>query len=245
MNPFFESPAYQEAVARLEYALERHDRVAVLTGLTGSGKTTLLENWTADLRRRGVIVVYLPTPGTFEHDLLWELAIGLKAEISLSSTPSELWFRIREQLTAYSLEQRQVVIAVDHFEEIARETGDILLSLARLHYGDGNLGSLVLSVDKQALRTLDLRLLKMADLKIELEAWDVDDVASFTHAYLAANHQDQVQLSDEVIAAVSQQSAGLPRIVSQILDLTCLAAEASQAESVSPETILAVREELL
>ena len=148
-------------------------------------------------------------------------------------------------MTAYGLEQRQVVIAVDHVEEIARETGDILLSLARLHGGIGGLGSLILSIDQQVLRTLDIRLLKMADLKIELEAWDADDIARFTEAYLAANHQSQIQLSDEAIAAVSQQSAGLPRVVSQILDLTCLAAEATQSESVTPETIYAIREELL
>ncbi|QDU77836.1 hypothetical protein Pan97_49150 [Bremerella volcania] len=245
MSPFFESPAYLEAVARLEYALARRDRVAVLTGPLGSGKSTLLEKWTTKLRRGGSIVPYLQTPGTFEQDFLWELAIQLKADVGLATTPTELWFQIREQLTTYALEERQVVVVVDHVEEMAQETADILLTLARLHCGATTGGSLILSVDSTKLRSFDLRLLKMADLKIELEAWTCEDVAHFTRTYQAAFPGSPLTLDDAAIQAVSQHSEGLPRVISQILDLSRLALEASESQSVTPETVEAIREELL
>lgn len=245
MSPFFESPAYQEAVARLEYALARRDRVAVLTGPLGSGKSTLLERWTTKLRRDGSIVPFLQTPGTFEQDFLWELAIQLKADVGLATTPTELWFRIREQLTTYALEERSIVIVVDHVEEMAPETADILLTLARLHCGSATGGSLILSVDSAKLRSFDVRLLKMADLKIELEAWTSEDVANFTRTYQAAFPNSPLTLDDAAIQAVSQHSEGLPRVISQILDLSRLALEASESQSVSPETVEAIREELL
>lgn len=245
MSPFFESPAYLEAVARLEYALARHDRVAVLTGPMGSGKTTLLEKWTTKLRREGSIVPFLRTPGTFEQDFLWELAIQLKADVGLATTPAELWFQIREQLTTYALEERPVVIVVDHVEEMAQETADLLLTLARLHCGTTTGGSLLLSVDEAKLRTFDIRLLKMADLKIELEAWTYDDVARFTETYQAAYPETPLTLDEAAIEAVSQHSEGLPRVISQILDLSRLALEANESESVTPDTVEAIREELL
>lgn len=245
MSPFFESPAYQEAVARLEYALQRQDRVAVLTGPLGSGKSTLLEKWTSKLRRSGSIVPYLQTPGTFEQDFLWELAIQLKADVGLSTTPTELWFQIRERLTTYSLEERPVVIVVDHVEEMAQETADILLTLARLHCGATTNGSLILSVDSAKLRSFDLRLLKMADLKIELEAWTTEDVASFAQTYQAAFPESPLTLDEAAIQAVSLHSEGLPRVISQILDLSRLALEASESKSVTPDTVEAIREELL
>lgn len=245
MSPFFESPAYQEAVARLEYALERRDRVAILTGAIGSGKTTLLEKWTTQQRRRGAIVVYLQTPGTFEHDFLWDLAIQLQANVGLATTPPELWFAIREQLAAFVLEQRSVVIVVDHVEEIARETADILLTLARLHCGGQTSATLVLAVDSQDLASFDTRLTKLADLKIELEAWDAGDVAAYTEAYQAAHPETKLELDSAAIEAVSRYSGGLPRVISQILDLSRLATEASQSPAVTPETVEAIREELL
>lgn len=245
MSPFFESPAYQEAVARLEYALQRHDRVAVLTGAVGSGKTTLLEKWTGQLRRGGAIVAHLRTPGTFEHDFLWDLAIQLKANVGLATTPPELWFEIREQLTAYTLEQRPIVVVVDHVEEISRETADILLTLARLHCGSETEATLILSVDSQHLQTFDTRLLKLADLKIELEAWNSDDIAKFTEAYQAAHPEAQLTLDSAAVEAVSRYSDGLPRVISKILDLSRLALAASESTSVTPETVEAIREELL
>jgi len=245
MSPFFESPAYLEAVARLEYALGRRDRVAVLTGPLGSGKSTLLEKWTGKLRREGSIVPYLHTPGTFEQDFLWELAIQLKADVGLATSPTELWFQIREQLTTYALEERQVVIVVDHVEEMAAETADILLTLARLHCGATSGGSLILSVDSARLRSFDLRLLKMADLKIELETWTSEDVARFTQSYQAAFPDTPITLDEAAIEAVSKHSEGLPRVISQILDLSRLAMQASESQTVTPETVEAIREELL
>lgn len=245
MSPFFESPAYLEAVARLEYALQRRDRVAILTGPMGSGKSTLLEKWTAQQRRQGLIVPYLKTPGTFEHDFLWELATQLKADVGMTSTPAELWFQIREQLTAYSLEQRPVVVVVDHVEEIARETADILLSLARMHCGSEANSTLLLSVDQKYLHSFDIRLLKLADLKIELEAWEPSDVAHYTAAYMAEHPEPTLEIDEAAIEAVSRYSEGLPRVISQILDLSRLAAEAGQSETITPESIEAIREELL
>ncbi len=245
MSPFFESPAYREAIARLEYALQRRDRVSVLTGPLGSGKSTLLEKWTAQLRRGGAIVPYLQTPGTFEHDFLWELATQLKADVGPHTAPPELWFQIREQLTTYSLEQRPVVIVVDHVEEMARETADVLLTLARLHCGSDRGGSLILSVDQAALPTFDQRLLKLADLKIELEAWSPADVAQFAETYRDAYPETPLTLDEAAIEAVSQHSEGLPRVISQILDLSRLALEASESKSLTPETVEAIRDELL
>lgn len=245
MSLFFESPAYLEAVARLEYALQRQDRVAVLTGPLGSGKSTLLEKWSSKLRREGSIVPYLQTPGTFEQDFLWELAIQLKADVGLATTSTELWFQIREQLTTYALEERRVVVVIDHVEEMAPETADILLTLARLHCGTTTGGSLVLSVDSAKLRSFDVRLLKMADLKIELEAWTSEDVARFTQVYQAAFPDAHLTLDEAAIEAVSQHSEGLPRVISQILDLSRLAVEATESETVTPETVEAIREELL
>ncbi|WP_158545534.1 ATP-binding protein [Bremerella cremea] len=245
MSPFFESPAYLEAVARLEYALERHDRVAILTGVLGCGKTTLLEKWTSTLRRRGAVVAYLRTPGTFEHDFLWELAIQLKANVGLATTPPELWFQIREQLTAYALEQRQIVIVVDHIEEITRETADVLLTLVRLHCGTDTEASLILSVDSQQLQTFDTRLLKLADLKIELEAWNSEDIAQYTAAYQAAHPEANLSLDSAAVEAVSRYSEGLPRVISQILDLSRLAMSAEDSPTVTPATVEAIRQELL
>ncbi len=245
MSPFFESPAYLEAVARLEYALARRDRVALLTGPLGSGKSTLLEKWTTKLRRDGSIVPYLQTPGTFEQDFLWELAIQLRADVGLATSPTQLWFQIREQLTTYSLEERPVVIVVDHVEEMAPETADILLTLARLHCGATTGGSIILSVDDAKIRSFDMRLLKLADLKIELEAWTSEDVARFTETYQAAFPDSPLTLDEAAIQAVSQHSEGLPRVISQILDLSRLALEASESKSVTPDTVEAIREELL
>lgn len=242
MNRFFQSPAYQEAVARLEYALERKHQAALLTGSPGSGKSTLLKRWAQQLVRGGKVVPFLATAGTFEHDLLWELAIQLKAEVSLSATPAQLWFQLREQLTAYHLEQRQVVLIVDHAQEMAPEAADLLLGLARQQ--NATL-TLVLAVDRDELDHFDRRLLKLAQLKIELEAWDTADVAQFAAVWQAEQHGAPSPLDQDSLAALAESSGGSPRVISQILDLSQLAMTDAPPGALTPETIYELREELL
>lgn len=245
MIPFFESPGYQEATARLDYALERRDPVALLSGPRGSGKTTLLEHWSRKLRRAGLLVALLRTPGTFEHDFLWELCVQLKAEAGIGSTPTQLWFHLREQLAAYRLEERPVAILVDHAEEMAPETADVLLTLARLHSGDSGHASLVLAIDHQHLSRLDPRLYHLAALKIELEPWNVADTSRYVDAYRQANPDSLQTVSDETVQTLAECADGNPQLISRILDLSRMAVTQEETGSFSPQEVRALREELL
>jgi len=245
MQTFFESPAFQEAVARLDYALTRSHRVAILSGKLGVGKSTLLAHWGERLARQGKLVSYLPTPGTFEQDFLWDLAVGLGADVDLGASPAALWFQLREQLTSHRLNERQVVLLVDHAEEMVPETADVLTTLSRLHGGEENAICLVFAVDSDGLRSLDRRLFNLAQLKIELEGWDAATVASFVESLGSEEAADQAAWDEQAIAALAASCEGSPRVLAQILELSELARKADPEAAPSADLIESLRDELL
>jgi len=238
MSDFFETTAYQEAVARLEYTLERRHQVALLTGSLGSGKSTLIRNWASQLRRKGCVVACISTPSTFDQDFLWELANQLQCEVGLGASAAQLWFQIREQLNAYRLELRPVIIVVDHAEEIVAETADILVALARFHCGDSVLSTLILVIDSEAEKSFFPRLQRMAELRIELDPWDAEEIEAFAHRH--GHHLDT-----DAIRALEQTSSGNPRILTQILDLSQMAQQSDGMGQLSSEIVHEIREELL
>ena len=58
LNPryFFPSPAHDEALARLHFLVEHHQRLGLLLGSTGTGKSLVLDVLARDMRRFGAQV---------------------------------------------------------------------------------------------------------------------------------------------------------------------------------------------
>lgn len=241
MRPLLTSPAFQEAEARLDYVVQNRHQVAIVAGPVGSGKSTLLTHWAEHRRRTGEMVPILRTPGTHEIDFLSELAGQLRCETSNQLSLERLWFTIRQRLLAYELEQQTVVLVVDHAEEITTEIASVLLTLVRLHAGESGFGSLILSLDSQALPKLKHRVFQMADLKIELESWEPDDVASYVRQFQAEHADCPFEVTDATLEAIQAETDGNPKLIAKLLELSRLAAESAV---VTPELIHEIRQEI-
>jgi type II secretory pathway predicted ATPase ExeA len=71
---FYPSPTHEEALARLQFLVERQRRLGLLVGPSGSGKSLLLEVFAAQLRRNARPVAKLSLLGVEPVEMLWLLA---------------------------------------------------------------------------------------------------------------------------------------------------------------------------
>jgi general secretion pathway protein A len=246
LNPrcYHQSPAHEEALARLQFLVEQHQQVGLLLGGPGTGKSLLLEVLARDLRRQGSQVANVSLLGVDVHEFLWLLA----AELGLNPSPQadvfSLWRGVLDRLVENRYQQLDTVVLLDDADEAPPELLDHVARLAQADRGSPSPAVLVLSAAAQRVSRLGLRLLELADLRIDLEPWDEADTAAYLTAALAQAGCKSPVFTDDAASRLQSLSGGVPRRVNQLAALALVAGAGRRLPRIDAETIDSVYHEL-
>jgi type II secretory pathway predicted ATPase ExeA len=150
----FMAPQYEEALARLQYAVEERE-IAVLTGEIGSGKTTL-SRALMDQNDHDEIVLIV-NPRLTPNQLLRELALRL--DITPGHYRADLVDALSDRLLGLHEEGRGVVLIVDEAQLIpGKATFDELRLLSNFQLDTTNLISILLIGQPELRKRLAHRL---------------------------------------------------------------------------------------
>ena len=100
---FFQSPTHDEALARLQFLVENHRRLAVLTGQTGVGKSMMLRIFADQLRQQGIEVALVSLIGLPTDELVWTVADQLHARPTAGDPMPILWRKISDRLAPFGM----------------------------------------------------------------------------------------------------------------------------------------------
>ncbi|HTN74979.1 MAG TPA: AAA family ATPase [Pirellulaceae bacterium] len=241
---FFASATHEEALARLEYLLEKRSRLGLLTGPSGSGKSLLLELTARRWKRAGHAVAVLDVVGRSTHDFLWQLASQWQCPVLPNAPTFALWQAITDALTVQRCEHRAAALLIDDADFASRELCELLQRL--VHLGDAQQPRLtmVLAVAERRGEDLGPRLLERAELRIELQPWDVAETRDYLQLQLADQTTTAPTLDMPATQRLHDLCAGLPRRINQLANLVLLAAASEAQEVVDVETIEKVYREL-
>ena len=246
LNPrhYHQSLAHEEALARLQFLVEQHQQVGLLLGGPGTGKSLLLEVLARDLRRQGSQVANVSLLGIDVHELLWLLA----AELGLNPSPQadvfSLWRGTLDRLAENRSQQLHTIVLLDDADEASPEVLDQVVRLAQADRGSQNPAVVVLSAASQSVGRLGLRLLELADLRIDLEPWEEADTAAYLLAALEQAGCRSPVFSDDAVGRLQMVSGGIPRRVNQLAALALVAGAGRRLPRIDAETIDAVYHEL-
>ncbi len=124
---------------------------------------------------------------------------------------------------------------------------EVLTSLARLAQFDLNDESrftIVLAADITRSHLLGRRLQELCELRVELEPWDEEETRRFLRTALNTADIDSSIFTAGAAEQLFELTGGVPRRVTQLAQLSLVAAKAQDLTEIDEETLEAVQLEL-
>ena len=241
---FFRSPTHDEALARLHFLVDERRRLGLLLGNSGSGKSLVLEVFGHEAQRGGGEVARLNLLAVGEHEFLWQLALALGGNPGRSEPLHLLWRTITDRLSENRQQRLRTLVLLDDADEAGTDLLEQVVRLTQYSPSSDWPFTVVLAAAGHRLQRLGKRLLALSDLRIDLQAWELDDAAQYLDRALRSAGRNALVFEQAAIVRLHELSLGIPRRVNQLADLSLLAAAGQGLRSVDTHTIDAVCEEL-
>jgi MSHA biogenesis protein MshM len=241
---FYQSPTHEEALARLHFVVEEHRRLGLLLGPEGSGKTLLLEILAAQLRRRGPAVARVSLAGIGGDEMLWSLAAQFGRNLDRCDSTPVLWRALSDRLAAFRYQQVDAVILFDDADKAGNSVVPYLIRLAKLEPSPQPRLTLILAGDRVQIGRLGETLLGLCELRIDLAAWQPDDIAGYLDRSLRRVGGSAEVFDKPAIDRLFELSHGIPRQVRLLADLSLVAGAGRHLEHIDADVVESVYHEL-
>jgi general secretion pathway protein A len=239
--------SHEEALARLLFLVDEHRRFGLLTGVAGTGKSCLLRRVKSYAERRGRVCLEVDATGVAAGELAGRIAEQFPVDCEPGATPARCWSLIQRELANQALVGRAVVAIVDHFDPAEPGGAAQLLRLMNLAESLGTELTLLVAA-RSPISNVDLRenfdLRDNVELSVELTGWSLAETGRFiTETLRTAGAVSDIFAPDSV-AAIHEITAGIPRDVVRVCDLSLLAAMSEGRLEIAAETVKAAAAEL-
>ncbi len=217
----FMSRAHEEALARLQYAVEEKELV-VLTGDIGCGKTTLIRALIDSLGEKyRIILIINPrlTPAQFLRTVAKRFDIAVSGRFSsfkddlLEAIDSKVYEDYQAGITpVIIIDEAQLIPNKDTFEEIRL--------LTNFQLDDANLLSLILVGQPDLRRRLNhkayLPLKQRIGLFYHLGPISEDEIIGYVEHRLRVGGCEEQLFTGEALKALHAYSGGVPRLINSL-----------------------------
>ncbi|MGC8763386.1 MAG: ExeA family protein [Acidobacteriota bacterium] len=210
------APRYEEALARLEYAVEERE-IAVLTGEIGCGKTTLSRALMDRNERDRFVLVVNPRLTPFQ--LLRELALRL--EVPPGPNRADLLDALSDRLLELHEEGRGAVLVVDEAQLIpGKATFDEIRLLSNFQLDTENLLAILLLGQPELRRRLRhpayRALRQRVGMWYHLDGLTEEETAAYVAHRLRVAGGDGEVFTPAALSAVHRFTGGVPRLVNNL-----------------------------
>lgn len=244
-NSLYESANFRETLGRLKYVADRQ-MFAVLTGDSGCGKSTLIRRFCANLPKDEYLVMYLSdsqlTPRWLYTHLLEQL--GVTPRFYRGDAKRQLQ---KELEIIRSVNHKKVVIVLDEAHLLDRDTLEEFRFLLNCNFDSENPMSLVL-VGQTELCDVKLKMQSYTAIRQRVEMYcvlrhlDRAETEAYIRTLLRYSGQERDIFTDEAIENVYRLSAGVPRMINRICDMSLMYAFQQQKRLVDDHMVNYVSE---
>lgn len=241
---FFQSLTHEEALARLHFLIDGHHRAGLLLGDAGCGKSLVLEVLAGELTRLGLDVAKFSVVGLDKTEFLARLAACWGLNPQPEQRACDLWRMLLDNIAAQHIEKHNSVILLDDVDEATPEVLAQVLRLTQTDVATNPAATLILAARRARVTQLGERLLELADLRVDILPWNVDDTQHYLEHGLARVGRHATTFTPEAVALLAELSQGVPRNTVQLAELSLIAAAGQELAAVDAATILAVYQEL-
>jgi general secretion pathway protein A len=240
---FYPTPRHNEALANLNYGVQRRKGVVVVTGEVGTGKTLLVRCLLDSLNRNQIAFAYVFNPRLSVPDFLRYVLTDLRLPMN-GRTKSEMLVHLNSYLIARFRRGTTAVLVVDEAQLLSWELLEEIRLLTNLETSQQKLLQIVLVGQPELDRRLDsphLRQLKQrVGLRCSLEPLGLDEVRGYILRRLelgGANSHGASIFTDGAIRAIHKFSRGIPRLVNTLCENSLVSGYARQANQIAEDIV--------
>lgn len=235
------SPAHNEALAHLNYALTGHGGLICLTGEVGMGKTTLCRAFIEQAPEQ-VDIAYIFNPMLSAPELLQAICMELEIPCEAPQGGRELSNKQLIDLLYASLIERysngrKVICIIDEAQCMPAPLLEQIRLLTNLETSRDKLLTLILVGQPELQETLAQHSVRQLDQRItarfHLPAMTKRQLGPYLQHRLKQAGCKQPLFDSNAIAAIWQGSQGIPRIINCIADRALLGAYATGQKTVN------------
>lgn len=241
---FYPGVSQEESLSRMHFLVENRRRLGVFTGPVGCGKSLLLEVAARQFRQQNHEVGSFSLTGVDYDEFLWKLAAELGGNPEIDASARQLWRDINDRISANRYQRISTILMFDDVEDAETEVISAIVRLAQSDLSGDSRLTIVVASESSRSHLLGPRLMELCDLRIELESWSAEEVASFVATSLAATGCSPDLFTEASLERLTRLSAGVPRRVQQLAQLALVAGEAQDLDQIDESTLEAVHEEL-
>jgi type II secretory pathway predicted ATPase ExeA len=234
---FYESPTHEEALARLDFLVDQRRRLGLLIGPPGSGKSVLLEHFARTMRDQGWPTVLLGLTGIESDEFPALLATGLGLNPARKLPAGVAWRLVADRLAEFRYQQTATVVLLDDADCAASAVLTQVTRLARSDPACDCRLTIALAGQPTRMSRLPQALLELADLRIDVEAWEPAETARFVEDSLRKAGRTTPVFVEPAVTRLHELAEGIPRRVSQLADLALLAGAGLTLSSIDAEIV--------
>jgi general secretion pathway protein A len=135
-------------------------------------------------------------------------------------------------------------LLLDDADEASAEVLEVIYRLTQCEASTGANLTLVVAGRSTNWRSPHSRFWELAELRIDLEPWDLDESNNYLQQSLAKAGRTKAAFQSDAVVRLHELSGGKPRKLNQLADLALLAAAGQGLPLVDSHTVDAVCEEL-
>jgi len=242
----FMSRTHEEALARLQYAVEERE-IAVLTGEIGCGKTTLTRALMDSLDESYRVVLIL-NPRLTSLDFIRTLCGRLQCNVS-SGFKSDLLDALYAKIYEDHKSGITPVVIIDEAHLIPyRETFEEIRLLTNFQMDDTNLLSLILVGQPDLRKKLELPSLSAFRQRIGLFCHlgfiREEEMKSYIEHRTTVGGRDEPLFTDEAIMLMYRCTKGVPRVINSLAGMSLLEGFGSDARMINESIVSAAAKEI-
>ncbi|MES9958092.1 MAG: OmpA family protein [Sedimenticola sp.] len=208
-------PSFTKAKAYMEYALERNEGFAVITGGPGTGKTTLIDDLLEDLFRSDINIARLVSARLEGDEILSMVGYAFKIPVDgLGKT--QILYSIQQYAESHFRQGRRSLLVVDEAQGLTHEALEELRLLTNLRIGGVPLLQIFLVGQEELHEKLVDKRLEQLNQRIiaacHLESLTLEQVVMYVlHRLRVAGWRGHPKLNPELFPLLYEFSFGIPR----------------------------------
>jgi type II secretory pathway predicted ATPase ExeA len=245
----YRSQSHANAFDLLQYAIERREGFAVITGDIGTGKTTLCRALLEQIDRTTFTALVL-NPFLSEEDLLKRVLQDfgvvspedLKAGRFAAASKQDLIDALYDFLLGLIPLNASAVLIIDEAQNLSLQLLEQIRILSNLETDKEKLLQIILVGQlnlRALLRSPGLRQLdQRVSIRYELTPLDSEAVGAYvSHRLLIAGGSASVTFTAKALDLVHRLSGGIPRLINLICDRALLAGFSVQTSRITPDIV--------
>lgn len=244
-HAYFPSETATEGLARVSFALENAYRMVLVSGGAGVGKTTFLRQVARRYDAPARQFVLLSLLGLESEEFLMEVAVQLGEARAIHHSIPWAWRRIQDRLRLNTQQRLHTVLLLDDVADGEHSVLNAILRLISVATHHDCWLTLLLTTEHDRVAMLGSRLLELIQLRIDLDAWCLEDTAQYVRQAITAAGGSAELFDHASLSAIHTLACGNPRRVRQLAELTLIAGAGVQLPHIDTGFVEAVHDELL